>query len=682
MRSVRIAAAIGVLTEVALLAILAATVGLSGVGWTVGLACGLGSNAALARALRRSGTGQLGLANRITQARAALAGAVAALVADSFVHAISVVALVTLAVVALVLDAVDGQIARRTGGVTAVGARFDMEVDAFLILVLSVDVARSVGVWVLAIGLARYAFVAAYWLVPWLREPVPARYWRKTVAAIQGVVLTFAAASVLPDAVIEFALAIALLLLAESFGRDIWWLRNRERKGAAERVEEAVAVDRSLPRRALGSMATALSALLVWLVLVAPDRITGMTSGALLRIPIEGLIVVSAAVVLPARWRRVTALLAGLALGLLVILKALDTGFYAELDRPFNPVVDRSYFGPAFGVLRDSVGTAWAVTAAVGLVALAVACLVLMPLAMLRVTRHAARRRARSAKALGALGFAWVLCAVLGVQVIGGTRVASTSAAGLAYDEIGKVRTAIHDEGTFAATLAAHDRFAAQPAADLLSGLRGKDVLVVFVESYGRVAVQGSAFSRQVDGVLRSGTASLSKAGFSARSAFLTSPTFGGISWLAHATLQSGVWVDNQQRYDQLVASQRFTLSDAFKSAGWRTVSDVPSDGPTWPEGTSFYHYDQLYNSTNVGYSGPAFSYARIPDQYTMAEFQRRELAPGHRPVMAEIDLVWFAHPVGAATADGRAESGGRRLCVRRHARARTIPRCRLAPRR
>ena len=73
----------------------------------------------------------------------------------------SVAALVGLAVVALVLDGVDGWVARRTGTVSALGARFDMEVDAFLILVLSVYVAGSVGPWVLAIGAARYAFWAA-----------------------------------------------------------------------------------------------------------------------------------------------------------------------------------------------------------------------------------------------------------------------------------------------------------------------------------------------------------------------------------------------------------------------------------------------------------------------------------------------------------------------------------------
>ena len=94
--------------------------------------------------------------------------------------------LVALTAVALVLDAVDGWVARRTETASALGARFDMEVDAFLILVLSVYVARSAGAWVLAIGAARYAFVAAGWLLPWLRGSPPPRYWCKVVAATRA----------------------------------------------------------------------------------------------------------------------------------------------------------------------------------------------------------------------------------------------------------------------------------------------------------------------------------------------------------------------------------------------------------------------------------------------------------------------------------------------------------------
>jgi hypothetical protein len=89
------------------------------------------------------------------------------------------------------------------------------------------------------------------------------------------------------------------------------------------------------------------------------------------------------------------------------------------------------------------------------------------------------------------------------------------------------------------------------------------------------------------------------------------------------------------------MASDRSTLSQAFQRAGWRAVSDVPSDEQDWPEGKSFYHYDKAYDARNVGYAGPKFSYASMPDQYTLAALRRLELAPADRaPVMAEIDLV------------------------------------------
>ncbi len=292
-------------------------------------------------------------------------------------------------------------------------------------------------------------------------------------------------------------------------------------------------------------------------------------------------------------------------------------------------------------MLRDSVGPRLTAAAEIGAVLLAICLLVLIPLSVVRLTRLTARHRTNSARTLTALAGAWILCAALGLQVGPGAPIASSTAAGLAYQQLDEARTAVTDQNAFASTLQRNDAFSHAPGDDLLGRLRGKDVVIAFVESYGRVAVQGSAFSPQVDAALNAGTTQLTAAGFSSRSAFLTSPTFGGISWLAHSTLQSGLWVDSQQRYNQLVSSNRFTLSDAFKRAGWRTVGDVPSNAGAWPEGSSFYHYDQLYNDQNVGYAGPKFSYAAMPDQYVLSAFQRLELAkPSHAPIMAEIDLV------------------------------------------
>src|SRR6185437_2553448 len=136
------------------------------------------------------------------------------------------------------LDFVDGRVARRTKTASALGARMDGEVDAFLILALSVAVAPSAGVWVLAIGGARYAFLAAGWAFAWIRAPLPRREWRKTVTAVQGVALTVAAAGILPPAATRAVLAVALALLAESFGRDVLWLWRHRRDAGARAVSD------------------------------------------------------------------------------------------------------------------------------------------------------------------------------------------------------------------------------------------------------------------------------------------------------------------------------------------------------------------------------------------------------------------------------------------------------------
>jgi len=393
-------------------------------------------------------------------------------------------------------------------------------------------------------------------------------------------------------------------------------------------------------RTAATGAITVLACLLVWLVLIAPNQISRLTPIAFVRIPIEGLLVVALVLVLPQRGKRVAAALVGVVLALLMILKILDMGFFEALGRPFNPVFDRGYFRSAEGLLSDSIGRRDAIVFLVAAGALVVAILIVMPLAVLRLTRLVDRHRATSIRAVAALGLVWSLCAVSGVQLASDTPAASRSAISLVHDRISQVRASLRDQQALKREADA-DAFRDVPGKDLLTGLRGKDVIVVFVESYGRVALEGSPYSSQVDSVLDAGTSRLREAGLLTQSAWLTSPTFGGISWLAHSTLQSGLWIDNQKRYDHIVASDRFTLSGAFKRAGWRTVGDVPSNDRDWPVGSSFYHYDQIYDSRNVGYVGPKFSYASMPDQYILSAFQRLELAkPNRAPVMAEIDLV------------------------------------------
>jgi phosphatidylglycerophosphate synthase len=665
------------LAQVLLIAGLAVTVGHSGTAlspaaWAVGIACGLITNAALSRGLSYYRTERLSPADWVTLVRATLTVGVAALIADSFGHHVPVALLVALAAVALSLDAVDGWVARRTRTAT-LGAHFDAEVDSFLIFILSVYVARSVGAWVLAIGLARYAFLAAGWPLPWLRADLPPRFWRKTVAAIQGVMLVLVASHLLSAAVNRAVLAISLALLAESFGRDVWWLW-RHRQGtlvaavtdADSAVTDVVATPDapdaqrgsggSAPpdpsrapgsgsrwprvRRGIGPALTVVAVVVLWAALVSPDQPNDLSVTGFLRIPLEGLVILAVASVLPTLPRRILAGIVGPLLALVVVFKVLDIGFFDIFSRRFDLLSDPSYFGSGIETMRDSLGRTEANLVVVGIAVGIVVLLVLTTFSAFRLTRIAAVNRGRTLRIVAGLGAVWGLLWLVGAQLISHTPIATTLSASVVVNEVRTVQADIHDQTVFANQIK-HDTFRNTPAKQLLTGLRGKDVLLVFVEAYGQQAVQGRQFSPAVDAALSNGNKQLASAGFSSRSGFLDSATYGGISWLAHSTLDSGVWVNSQRRYNDLMTTNRFTLSDAFKEAGWRTVDDIPSNDYYWPQGKTFYHYDKVYDRRDVGYKGPTFTYASMPDQYTYAALQRLELSKTNRPpLFAEVDTV------------------------------------------
>jgi phosphatidylglycerophosphate synthase len=168
-------------------------------------------------------------ADRVTLARAVLAGGCAAvtLMAIAGPAPLRSWYLFALVVPTLVLDAVDGAVARRTGSVTSAGALLDMQVDAGVLVVLSVAVAPVLGAWALLIGAMRYVFVVASRVWPILRTPLPRSQFRRVVAGLQGGVLAGALAPVVPVDVARAAVLLALVLLVVSFGTQIMAIRRR-----------------------------------------------------------------------------------------------------------------------------------------------------------------------------------------------------------------------------------------------------------------------------------------------------------------------------------------------------------------------------------------------------------------------------------------------------------------------
>ena len=396
-------------------------------------------------------------------------------------------------------------------------------------------------------------------------------------------------------------------------------------------------------RPALSRTLTVIAAIIVFIALVVPDtlgrpRAGAFLPGAFLRIPMEGIIGAALLIVVPGRARRMLAVLLGGGLGILVILKMVNMGFRAVLARRFDPVLDLPLFGNGYDYLHETFGRAAAIGIVIATIALVIAAITIAALAVLRLANATARYEKPATRTVTALIAAWVAFALLGTQLYPGAPVASTSTIGLAKDTAVGVPKSLHDHEAFTAE-ARNDAFKDTPPGQLLTGLRGRDVVISVVESYGRSALENPSLAKLIEPSLSLGAQQLTAAGFAARSGWLTSSTFGGGSWLAHASFQSGLWINNQGRYRQLVAGNRMTLTGAFQRAGWETVAVEPGNHRAWPE-AKFYGYDQVYDARNLGYQGPRFGWSSMPDQYTLATFQRDVYARSHAPMMAELTLT------------------------------------------
>jgi hypothetical protein len=168
-----------------------------------------------------------------------------------------------------------------------------------------------------------------------------------------------------------------------------------------------------------------------------------------------------------------------------------------------------------------------------------------------------------------------------------------------------------------------------------LQALNHRDVLVIFLESYGRATDDRPELAPDVTGSRALLEQAARSVGLEAVSTYVTSPTFGGNSWLAHLSFLSGVEVRDPERYSLLMTQQRPSLGMPFAAAGYRRVGLLPGMKLDWPEG-AFYHYDTILDERRLDYRGPEFGWWRIPDQYSLARFAEQELAPRERaPVFA-----------------------------------------------
>lgn len=382
----------------------------------------------------------------------------------------------------------------------------------------------------------------------------------------------------------------------------------------------------------LRSLVTLAAFVCLFIVLTLPNRLAWITPSAFLFLPLE-LMLICLLLLAPGRMGDACRILLALLLGLGILLRGTDLVTHALFARPFNPVFDSHLLADGSRLLTGVLGGLASVAVGLALVAL---CLLLCWLAFAMLGR--VRRVLLAAPGAALTGMLLMLVAWSLLKGAGWSR-----ADAFAWEQLvahgQDTLESLRDIREFAATVD-DDTYAEVAGEQLLSRLRGKDVFIIFAESYGRVLLDNEPFAGSVRTTLSRAQQSLEAQGLQMRSAFLTSPTVGGLSWLAHATALSGAWIDSETRYESLIISERVALNRLFRKSGWRTVAAMPAISMAWPEG-QYFGYDHVYHAHNSGYEGLPFNWVTMPDQYVLSAIQAKERGSGKRaPVMAEIALI------------------------------------------
>ena len=201
----------------------------------------------------------------------------------------------------------------------------------------------------------------------------------------------------------------------------------------------------------------------------------------------------------------------------------------------------------------------------------------------------------------------------------------------------------IRDQAQFATALQSDTLADREPA---FSALSGRDVIIIYVESYGRSFVDAPQYNELALARLQAVQNETVSAGLHVRSAWVDSPIRGGRSWLAHSTLASGLRLTNHARFDRLISSERKSLARLFKQAGWTTSVVLPVVKSDWVEG-AWYQVDRFFDHDALGYQGEDFGFVTMPDQYTLTAFEQRVRATAEGPLMAHIGLLDSHAPWG-----------------------------------
>ncbi|MFB2549972.1 sulfatase [Ensifer soli] len=388
--------------------------------------------------------------------------------------------------------------------------------------------------------------------------------------------------------------------------------------------------------RGRGAGAALAYGIIVFAILVLPTHPAAFQPASFLRLPLEMPVLALLALLLPRGLSRIWAGLAAVLLTLLLVLKLADLGTRSAFQRPFNPYLDLRFAADGWNLLSGTLGILPAGLA----VAAAVAAIAGVAFALAHALSRLGRLQARRKAPIVAL-FALVAAGALLVRAVPQAGVtADLAAPAYLAARVALVARSVEDMRRFEAELAAGG--GPRDGHGLFDAVKGRDVVVVFIESYGRSAVEDPRYAPRTGARLNAVDGLFRQNGIASASAWAVSPTVGGLSWLAHGTFLSGLSVDSQARYDRLMRSDRPSLNRLFREAGWTSVAIMPAITLDWPE-AAYYGYDRILAARDLGYRGQPFNWVTMPDQYTLSAFERLARQPARaagKAVMAEIALI------------------------------------------
>ncbi|MEI4232032.1 sulfatase-like hydrolase/transferase [Roseovarius sp. D22-M7] len=382
-----------------------------------------------------------------------------------------------------------------------------------------------------------------------------------------------------------------------------------------------------------------LAALVLHLLLIQPNHPDALTWRALKFFALEWPVVLLALIAAGGRAALGLRVVVSVAITVLCVLKAADFAMFTALARGFNPVADLALVEAGLRLMSGAIGPILTALAAVGAVLAVVAVAASTWWATGVWAAVSLPSAARAVTGAGA-----VLCAGLAVAQIGhamGTWRLPATPPGAAFTaRVGVerallVRDTLRELTTFRHA-AARDRHAGNTR---LFDRIDRDVLVVFVESYGRTSLNTRFYAETHRDTLRRNAGRLADKGLSTASGLLAAPTQGGQSWLSHASFANGLWVSDQVRYGAVLASGRETLYHLAARSGFHTAAVMPQITLAWPE-AQVMGFDTILAARDLGYAGAPFNWVTMPDQFTLAAMDRmlRQDA-GDAPIFAQIAL-------------------------------------------